>query len=119
MPLDHPCWLDHHHQLQAAWLQSVKPDPEQALDREQPGPTRPLAAQNVQLMTQREVFQLHNRPAAESAYKPRDDRSDERKHAGDIASTNAKTPAFSVLLEFLVGTGKITDSAFCEMSRYD
>jgi hypothetical protein len=36
--------------------QSVEQDPEQAVDREQPGPIRPLAAKNVQLVTDREVL---------------------------------------------------------------
>ena len=56
MPLDYRCWLDQHHHLQTARPQSVEPDPEQAVDREQPEPTRPLAAKNVQLMTQGEVL---------------------------------------------------------------
>src|ERR1035437_6115105 len=49
VPLDHRCWLDQHHHLQPAWPQSVEQAPEQAVDREQPQPTRPLAAKNVQL----------------------------------------------------------------------
>src|ERR1022692_2847509 len=56
VPLDHCCWLDQHHHLQTAWPQSVEPDPEQAIDREQPEPTRPLAAKDVQLVTEREVL---------------------------------------------------------------
>jgi hypothetical protein len=40
-----------------------------------------------------------------SASKPTDDRSHERKHAGDIASMNPKTPDFSAHLEFLVAAG--------------
>jgi hypothetical protein len=36
--------------------QSVEQDPEQAVDREQPEPTRPLPAKNMQLMTEREVL---------------------------------------------------------------
>src|ERR1700730_15421681 len=57
VPLDHRCRIDQHHQLQTAGPQSVEPDPEQAVDREQPGgSTRPLATKNVQLMTQGEVL---------------------------------------------------------------
>src|SRR5208337_4420891 len=105
VPLDDGSRLDHHHHLQTEWPQSVEQDPEQAVDREQPQPTRPLAAKNMQLMTQGEVLQLHNRPTTESASKPTDDRSHERKHAGDIASVNPKTPDSSALSEFLVATG--------------
>jgi hypothetical protein len=45
-----------HHRLQTAGPQSVEQDPEQAVDCEQPGPVRPLAAKNVQLMTQGEIL---------------------------------------------------------------
>jgi hypothetical protein len=56
VPLNHRCWLDQHHRLQTAWPQSVEQDPEQAVDREQPEPTRPLAVKNMQLVTEREVL---------------------------------------------------------------
>ena len=56
VPLDHCCRLDQHHRRQAARPYSVEPDPEQAVEREQPEPARPLAAKNVQLMTEREVL---------------------------------------------------------------
>jgi len=50
MPLDDGGRLDQHHHLQTTRLQSVEPNPEQPVDREQPGPTRPLATKNAQLM---------------------------------------------------------------------
>jgi hypothetical protein len=56
VPLDDGGRLDQHHHLQTAWPQSVEQDPEQAVDREQPEPTRPLPAKNVQLMTQGQVL---------------------------------------------------------------
>jgi len=56
VPLDHSCRLDQHHRLQTTRPQSIEQDPEQAIDREQPEPTRPLAAKNVQLMTQGEIL---------------------------------------------------------------
>ena len=56
VPLDDGGRLDQHHHLQTAWPQSVEQDPEQAVDREQPQPTRLLAAKNMQLMTQGEVL---------------------------------------------------------------
>jgi hypothetical protein len=40
----------------AARPQSVEQDPEQAVDREQSEPTRPLPAKNVELVTHREVL---------------------------------------------------------------
>jgi hypothetical protein len=58
----------------------------------------------VQLMTEREVLQLHNRPTTESAYKPRNDRSLELIHAGETRAANAKTLDFSPLSKFSVAT---------------
>ncbi len=107
MPLDHRCRLDQHHRLQTKRPQSVKPDPEQTVDREQPEPTRPLAAKIVQLMTEGEVLQLHNRPTTESAYQPRNDRSLELIHAGETRAANAKTLDFSPLSEFSVATADL------------
>ena len=54
MPLDDGGRFDQHHRFQTARPQSVEPDPEQAIDRKQPWPTRPLATKNVQLMTEGE-----------------------------------------------------------------
>src|ERR1035437_243210 len=56
VPLDDGGRLDQPHPPQTAWPQSVEQDPEQAVDREQPQPTRLLAAKNMQLMTQGEVL---------------------------------------------------------------
>ena len=56
MPLNDGGRLDQHHRIQTARLQAVEPDPEQAVDRKQPGPSRPLAAKNVQRMTEGEVL---------------------------------------------------------------
>src|ERR1700738_4645137 len=56
VPLDHRCRLDQDHHLQTARPQSVEPDQEQAVDREQPGSPRPLATKNMQLMAQGEVL---------------------------------------------------------------
>ena len=69
--------------------------------------TRPLAAKNVQLVTERGVLEFHNRPATESAYKPRNDRSLERKHAGDVKPVILKTLDFSLISEFSVGTAGV------------
>ena len=58
----------------------------------------------MQLMTEGEVLQLHNRPVTESAYKPRNDRSLELLHAGETTADDAKTLDFSLLSEFSVAT---------------
>jgi hypothetical protein len=47
MPLEDGGQLNQHHHLKTARPQSVEPDPEQAVDRDQSEPTRPLATQNV------------------------------------------------------------------------
>jgi hypothetical protein len=56
MPLNDRGGLDQHHRVQTARPYSVEPDPQQAVDREQPGSTRSLAAKNMQLMTKSEVL---------------------------------------------------------------
>jgi hypothetical protein len=56
VPLDDGGGLDQHQRVQTARPYSVEPDPEQAVNREQPGPTRPLAVKNMQLMTEGEVL---------------------------------------------------------------
>jgi hypothetical protein len=94
VPLNDGGRLDQHHRVQTARPQSVEQDPEQAVDREQPGPTWPLAAKNVQLVTEGEVLYFHNRPTTESAGEHRDDRSFELKHAGDIRAVILKTLDF-------------------------
>jgi hypothetical protein len=56
VPLDDSVRLDRHHRVQTARPYSVEPNPEQPVDREQPGPTRPLVSKNMQLMTQGQVL---------------------------------------------------------------
>src|ERR1700683_3048903 len=56
MPVDDGGRPDQHHRLQTARPQSVEQDPEQAVGREQPGPTRPLATKNAQLMTEGQIL---------------------------------------------------------------
>jgi hypothetical protein len=45
------------------------------------GSTWPPSSKNVQIVTERKVLLLHNRPTTESAYKPRDDQSRKLRHA--------------------------------------
>jgi hypothetical protein len=59
--------LAQHRHLETAWPQSVQQDPEQAVDRERPGPNRSLAAENVHLITEGDVLLFHNRPTTEPA----------------------------------------------------
>jgi hypothetical protein len=104
VPLDHSRRLDQHHHVQATRLQSIEPDPEQAIYRKYPGPTWSLTTKNVQLVTEGEGFQFHNRPTAESEGKNRDDGTHELKHAENTTAAHPKTLDFSVLSEFLVAT---------------
>lgn len=104
VPLDDGGRLDQYHRLHGVGPQSVEPDPELAVDCDQPGPTRPLTTKNVQLMTRGYVFQFQDRPATQSAGKNRDDGTHELKHAGDITTANPRTLDFSPLAEFSVGT---------------
>ncbi len=54
MPLDDGGRFDQHHCFQTARPQSVEAHSEQAIDRKQPRPTRPLATKNMSLMTEGE-----------------------------------------------------------------
>jgi hypothetical protein len=56
VPLDDRGRLDQHHRVQASRPQSIEPNPEYLVDSKQSGPTRPLAAKNMQLMTESEVL---------------------------------------------------------------
>jgi hypothetical protein len=62
VPLDDGGRLDQHHRVHTARPQAVEPDPEQAVDRKQPKPTRPLAAQHVKLMTESKVLEFQKPP---------------------------------------------------------
>jgi hypothetical protein len=55
-------------------------------------------------MTEDEVLQFQNRPAAQSAGDQGDDPTREFIHAADITEANPKTLYFSALSEFLVAT---------------
>ena len=91
VPLDHRRRLDQHHRVQTTRPPSVEPDPEQAICRKQPVPTRSLATKNVQQVTEGEVFQFQNGPTTESEGKNRDDGTYELKHAGDTTAAHSKT----------------------------
>jgi hypothetical protein len=52
MPLDNGGRRDKQDRLQTAWPQSVEPNPEQAVDREQSGPPRSLVTKNAKLMAE-------------------------------------------------------------------
>jgi hypothetical protein len=84
---------------------STPKDPEQAVDRDQSEPTRPLATKNVQLVTEGEVLHFQNHPTTESAGNNRDDGTHELEHAGNTTATHPETLDFSLRSEFLVATG--------------
>jgi hypothetical protein len=104
VPLDDGGRLDQHHHLQTARPQSVEPDPEQAVDRDQSEPTRPLVTKNVQLVTEGKVLQAQNHPTTESAGNDRDDGTHEFEHAGNTTAAHPETLDFSTLREFLAAT---------------
>ena len=106
MPLDDRCRLDQHHRVQTTRPQSVEPDPHQAVDREQPEPTRLLATEHVHLVTEGEVLQFQNSLTTEAAGSTRDDGTYQLQHAGDTTATLPKTLDFSPLSEFSVETSE-------------
>ena len=64
-----------------------------------------MATKNMQLMTEGEVLQFQNGPAAEPAGNSGDDEPHMFKHPENTMAVNPKTLGFSALSEFLVGTG--------------
>ena len=58
MPLNHGGRLHHYHHLQESRPQPVEPDPNQAIDREEPGASGPLAAQDGELVAERYDLEL-------------------------------------------------------------
>jgi hypothetical protein len=94
VPLDDGGGFDQHHRVQTARPQAVEPDPEQAVEGEQPKPTRPLTSKNVQLMAESEVLQLQNHPTTEAAGNYRDDETHELEHARDNTAARPKSLDF-------------------------
>jgi hypothetical protein len=86
--------------------QLIEPGPQETIDRDQSEPTWPLAAKNMQLMTESEVLQFQNGPTAETAGNSRDDGTRMFKHTQNTMVVNPKTLDFPQLSEFLVGTGR-------------
>ena len=64
MPLDDRSRPDQDYGAQAARPEPIKPDPEEAIDREEPRTAAPLALENGQLMAQGDDLQLQGGEAA-------------------------------------------------------
>jgi hypothetical protein len=70
VPLHHGGWLNQHHHIEAARPQPIQPDPEQAVEREEPRAAGTLAPQDRQLAAERKDLKLRFRTAAKPAAEP-------------------------------------------------
>jgi hypothetical protein len=102
VPLDDGGRLDQYHRVQTARPQSVEPDPEQAVDREQPGPTRPLATKNVQrrrwnarVKHTRNIMAVYLKTLGFSALSEFQAQLSPNAHASFHSTTTARTLAHS------------------------
>jgi hypothetical protein len=71
VPLDHGGWLHQHHRFEATRPHPVEPDPEEAVYGEEPNTTGALAAQDGQLVAQRDDLKLQSRTASAAVSEPR------------------------------------------------
>jgi hypothetical protein len=86
MPVEYGCRFDQHHGVEDLWPDSVKPHPEQPVGGEEPGLARALPAQDCQLMSQGDEFELQR----EATTKPeREQGTEDRIHDEGDATTAA------------------------------
>jgi len=69
-PLDHGRRFHQYHQVQAPRPHSVEPDPEETVYREQPNATGVLAAENRQLVAERDDLKLQSCATSAAAGEP-------------------------------------------------
>ena len=105
VPLDHGGWLHQHHRFETTRPHLVEPHPDQPIDGAQTRTATTSTIEDRHLMTQRDQFEFQLRAAANPATEPREYGGDECEHAGDNRGHRAKALDFSLLSEFLAGTG--------------
>ncbi len=108
MPLNYGGRFHQHHRVETTWPHPIKPDPQQSVDTKEPRTAGTLAMQDCQLVAERDHFELQFHAAAKPSCEPEKERGDICEHAGDSTARQIKSPAFSTLSVFSVGTaGKI------------
>ena len=83
MPGDHGCWFDQHHGVEDLRPDPVKPHPEQPVGGEEPRPAGALPAQDGQLMSQGDEFELQREATTNPEREQRTDSGQKSEHAHD------------------------------------
>ena len=100
MPLDDRCRLDQDHGAQAARPEPVEPDPEEAIDREEPRTAAPLSLENHQLMAQGDDLQLQGGAAAKATAEQRPEGGEKGEHPANATATSQRILGFRWCTEF-------------------
>ena len=100
MPVDHRRRFDQHHGVEDLRPDSVKPHPEQPVGGEEPRLAGTLPAQDGQLMSQGDEFELQGEAAANPEREQATEGGQKRDHADDGMTASRKTLCFLGLLEF-------------------
>ena len=100
MPLDDGCRLDQHHGVEDLRPEPVKPRPQQPVGGEKPRAARVLPAQDGQLLSQGDEFELQGEAATNAEQEQRTEGGQKPEHAGDGMTASPKTPCVLGFLEF-------------------
>ena len=100
MPVEHSCRFDQHHGVEDLRAESVKPHPEQPVGGEEPRLSGTLPAQDGQLMSQGDEFELQGEATTNPEREPGTEGGQKREHAYDGMTAASKTLCFLGLLNF-------------------
>ena len=100
MPVEHSCRFDQHHCVEDLRTDSVKPHPEQPVGGEEPRLAGTLPAQDGQLMSQGDEFELQRSAAANPEREQGTEGGQKGEHADDGMTAARKTLHFLGFLEF-------------------
>ena len=101
MPVEHSCRFDQHHGVEDLRPESVKPHPEQPVGgEEEPRLSGTLPAQDGQLMSQGDEFELQGEATTNPEREEGTEGGQKREHAYDGMTAASKTLCFLGLLSF-------------------
>ena len=100
MPLDHGCWFDQQHGVEALRPNSVKPHPEEPVGGEKPKLTRALPPQDGHLMPKGEKLKFQRDAAANTEPEHGNEGGKNCDHAHNGMAVARKFLGFLDLSEF-------------------
>ena len=86
-------WL-HDDDVQAARPQTIEPDPEEPVDPGQPGPGRPFALENQQLMAKGNEFELQRGPVSKAWEDGGEQQREDRMHPLTLSASTPNRVVF-------------------------